>query len=123
MMSATGWTPTTLGQHVDLLTGLAFKSDKYTDDPVATPLLRGANVSQGRIDWSGAKRWPLTRADGLAPYLLEPGDVILAMDRPWIDAGLKYAWITPRDLPCLLVQRVARMRGTNGLLTSYLRYL
>lgn len=45
------------------------------------------------------------------------------MDRPWIEAGLKYAWISTDDLPCLLVQRVARLRGVNGLLTQYVRYL
>ena len=51
------------------------------------------------------------------------GDVILAMDRPWIEAGLKFAWVKDSDLPCLLVQRVARLRGTNGLLTEHLRYV
>jgi type I restriction enzyme, S subunit len=123
MRSSAGWTPTTLGAHVDLLTGFPFKSAEYTDDSVGIPLLRGANVSQGRLDWSGVKRWPSERMSEFKPFLLQCGDVILAMDRPWIEAGLKYAWITSRDLPCLLVQRVARMRGTNGLLTAYLRYL
>jgi len=37
----------------------------------------------------------------------------LAMDRPWIQAGLKYAVIKKEDLPCLLVQRVARIRPKN----------
>ncbi|MGH9582368.1 MAG: restriction endonuclease subunit S, partial [Bryobacteraceae bacterium] len=45
------------------------------------------------------------------------------MDRPWIDAGLKWAWFRERDGKTLLVQRVARMRGINGLHTDYLRYL
>jgi type I restriction enzyme S subunit len=123
MSMPTGWISTVLGEHVDLLTGFPFKSAEYTDDPAGIPLLRGANVSQGRLDWSGAKRWPFERTSEFKPFFLQSGDVILAMDRPWIEAGLKYAWITSRDLPCLLVQRVARMRGTNGLLTAYLRCL
>jgi type I restriction enzyme S subunit len=45
------------------------------------------------------------------------------MDRPWIEAGLKYASVRRSDLPCLLVQRVARLRGINGLNTDYLRYV
>ena len=123
MRTPTGWISTALGEHIDLLTGFPFKSAEYTDDPAGIPLLRGANVSQGRLDWSGAKRWPFERTSEFKPFLLQSGDVVLAMDRPWIEAGLKYGWITSRDLPCLLVQRVARMRGTNGLLTAYLRCL
>ena len=42
----------------------------------------------------------------------------VAMDRPWIDAGLKYATITEQDLPCLLVQRTARLRGGKNLDTK-----
>lgn len=42
------------------------------------------------------------------------------MDRPWIEAGLKYSKIRPSDVPSLLVQRVARLRAKNGLAPSYL---
>jgi type I restriction enzyme S subunit len=38
-------------------------------------------------------------------------DVVLAMDRPWIEAGLKFAYLSQDDLPCLLVQRVSRLRA------------
>jgi type I restriction enzyme S subunit len=51
------------------------------------------------------------------------GDVILAMDRPWIEAGLKYAAVRKSDLPALLVQRVARLRGRRGLDTRFLKYI
>jgi type I restriction enzyme, S subunit len=42
------------------------------------------------------------------------------MDRPWIPAGLKLMRITADDLPALLVQRVARLRGTSSLDTGFL---
>lgn len=45
------------------------------------------------------------------------------MDRPWIDAGLKYAAISERDLPCLLLQRTARLRCGQNLDNQFLRYL
>jgi len=45
------------------------------------------------------------------------------MDRPWVEAGLKYAWMGQKDLPCLLVQRTARLRGTNTLDIRFLRHL
>jgi len=49
--------------------------------------------------------------------------VVLAMDRPWVKAGLKRAQISSDDLPCLLVQRTARMRGNGSLNNRFLIYL
>jgi type I restriction enzyme S subunit len=45
------------------------------------------------------------------------------MDRPIVGGGLKLAWIKEQDLPSLLVQRVTRLRGIDGVVTTeYLRY-
>jgi type I restriction enzyme S subunit len=117
------WPLVRLGDVVDLTTGFPFASQQYTDDPTATRLLRGDNVGQGAIRWDGAKRWPAPAAEGLDAYWLREGDVILAMDRPWIEAGLKYAYVRQSDLPALLVQRVARLRGSDRLDTGFLRYV
>ncbi len=46
-------------------------------------LLRGDNVVQGKLRWEGVKRWPLALATTYAQYTLAPGDVVVAMDRPW----------------------------------------
>ena len=54
-------------------------------------LVRGDNVIQGQLRWENAARWPSDHQDDIGRYRLEPGDVVLAMDRPWIEAGLKYA--------------------------------
>jgi type I restriction enzyme S subunit len=117
------WKSVQLGDVVDLLTGFPFKSQHYVDDPSAARLLRGDNVAQGTLRWDGARRWPGDRVDGLKEYELREGDVILAMDRPWIEAGLKYAAVRASDLPSFLVQRVARLRGTNQLDTKFLKYI
>jgi len=117
------WRPAHLGEVTDLVTGFPFKSELYAEDPSAPRLLRGDNVAQGVLRWDGAKRWPTDRTDEVASYQLREGDVILAMDRPWIDAGLKYAAVRRSDLPALLVQRVARLRGTARLDTGFLKYL
>ena len=117
------WKATKIGEHLDIQTGFPFKSQKYVDDPLGIRLLRGDNIVQGKLRWEGVKRWPEDDASNFDKYSLQAGDVVLAMDRPWIEAGLKYAWITERDLPCLLVQRVSRLRGRNGLLTPYIRYV
>jgi len=117
------WPIVELGDHVDLLTGFPFKSKEFTAQSTDVPLLRGDNVAQGFLRWENAKRWDATQYDEFEKFHLREGDVVLAMDRPWISTGLKYGWITKRDLPALLVQRVARMRGENGLDTDYLRYI
>ncbi len=117
------WEETTLGAEVDLLTGFPFKSERYTDSADSIPLVRGDNIVQGAMRWDGVKRWPLSERGEHALYELREGDVVLAMDRPWIEAGLKYAAISKHDLPCLLVQRTARLRGGPRLDTRFLRYL
>lgn len=112
-----------LGDVSEIQTGFPFKSDDYSDVPSDPKLLRGDNIAQGRVRWDGVKRWPHFRTAAVAQYLLKEGDIILAMDRPWIEAGLKYCRIQRDDLPCLLVQRVACLRGTSRLDTGFLRYL
>lgn len=117
------WPNAQLGKHVDLLCGFAFKSKNFTDDPNDIPLVKGANVHQGYIDWADSKYWPRNDAADYTRYFLEADDVVLAMDRPWIEAGLKFSWIRKHHPQALLVQRVARMRGINGLQSSYLRFI
>jgi len=75
------------------------------------------------LRWDNAKRWPASEAADYSQFALEVGDIILAMDRPWIEAGLKWAWVTEEDVPSLLVQRVSRLRGAAGLCTGFLRYI
>ncbi|GAA0360168.1 restriction endonuclease subunit S [Actinoallomurus spadix] len=113
-----------LGDYVELLTGFPFKSSGYcgANEP-GIRLLRGDNIGQGRIRWEGVKFWPAGNHAAYLQYQLQVGDVVLAMDRPWIEAGLKYAEIRPEDMPSLLVQRVARLRALPGLNQKYLKYL
>ena len=102
-----------LGDVADYQTGFPFKSKDYCS--AGTKLLRGDNIGQGSLRWGGAKFWPKDRINEAAKFALQEGDVVLAMDRPWIEAGLKYAAVSLDDLPCLLVQRVARLRGTKKI--------
>jgi type I restriction enzyme S subunit len=113
----------TLGEVIDLLTGFPFKSAQFSNAPENIRLLRGDNVAQGRARWEGVKRWPADDLGEYQQYELRLGDVVLAMDRPWIEAGLKYAAITKTDCPSLLVQRVARLRALPGMDQRYLGYV
>lgn len=94
--------------HVD--SGPAFKSSDFLRGESGIRLLRGDNIEPGGLRWLNTRRWP---ESNLAPYrhlLVELGDLILGMDRPLISSGLKLAMVKERDLPALLVQRVARIR-------------
>jgi type I restriction enzyme S subunit len=105
-----------LHEVADIAVGFPFKSAGFSDDPTAWALIRGDNVGQGTLKARSFKRWHRSLDDGLADYELVPGDVVVAMDRPWIPAGLKWARICEGDLPALLVQRVARLRARSGVL-------
>lgn len=118
-----GWKDVRLGEHVDLLVGFAFKSSEFTRSQDGIRLLRGDNVGQGRLRWNGPRKWPVRRSSEFERYELRPRDIVLAMDRPWIEAGLKYAVVRNEDVPCLLVQRVARLRGTATLCQRYLSFV
>lgn len=117
---------TRLGDVSDMLVGFAFKSEGFQDaDSDGVRLLRGDNVQQGYIRWGDkTKKWPSAQCDNLNRYQLAENDVILAMDRPIVGDGLKIAWIKSDDLPVLLVQRVCRIRGKEGMaLTNFIRYV
>ena len=117
------WVETRLGAEVILLPGYAFKSAYYTSSDKSVRLLRGDNIVQGALRWDDVKKWPTSKLAEYAEYQLREGDVVLAMDRPWVKAGLKHAMITKDDLPCLLVQRVARFRMEKDLDSRFLMYL
>lgn len=118
-----GWMDTTIGEQVELLTGFAFKSKEYTDAPDAVTLVRGDNILQGYFRWNAVKKWPSDRVAEFEKFLLSENDIVLAMDRTWVKAGVKFAKITNDDLPCLLLQRVARLRAEKQLHEDFLYYL
>jgi len=115
-----GWGVAELRDHIELLTGYPFKSVEFVPEGETVRLCRGANVLPQQVDWSDARYWPMRRSDEFADFALRRGDIVLAMDRPWISTGLKVARISESDLPALLVQRVARIRPKPTVVTSYI---
>ena len=118
-----GWAESTLGEEIELLTGFAFKSKEYVTDVNSIPLIRGDNIVQGKLRWVGVKLWPKNRVSEVEKYQLAVDDIVVAMDRTWVKAGMKYSKITAAVLPALLVQRVARIRCGNSLDADYLYHL
>jgi len=116
---------TSIGNTCVISTGFPFKSNGYCAKSDSIKLLRGDNIAQGSLRWDGVKRWnpeALERSVE-AKYSLIKGDVVIAMDRPWIEAGLKFAAIQESDLPCLLVQRVACLRAGESVDQGFLKYV
>lgn len=112
-----------LGDHVNLLAGYAFKSTGYTASPDGMRLIRGDNIVPGAVRWRDTKLWPNDDCDTYNKYLLRTDDLLIAMDRTWITAGIKYAVLSEFDVPSLLVQRVARLRCLASLDTNFLALL
>ena len=110
----------TLGEAVEVLTGFAFKSAGYSEDPADMAMVRGDNIVQGRFRWRNVKRWPRSQCTEYEKYRLDSNDVLLAMDRTWVKDGIKFAIVSKADLPLLLVQRVARLRCLPTLRHDYL---
>jgi type I restriction enzyme S subunit len=103
-------TEVTLGSICDAQVGYAFPSAEYVDEGI--PLIRCSNVGVRKIDWGSeiTRFWSLERMGEVADYQLRSADVVVAMDRPFVSEGFKIARIAESDLPCLLLQRVCRLR-------------
>ena len=102
-----------LGDFVEFLNGYAFKSEWFTESGVR--LLRNANVSHGCCDWIDTAYVTRDRLEEFKRFELAAGDLVLSLDRPIINTGLKIARVSQQDLPCLLLQRVAKISPRSDL--------
>lgn len=117
------WEAKRLGHVVRLLTGFPFPSIGFSADAGGVRLLRGINVTPGKVRWDSTVYWKRLPNDGLEDFELTAGDVVLGMDRPLVGSGVRAAVIQKQDVPALLLQRVARLRPTALLLSDYLMLL
>jgi type I restriction enzyme S subunit len=117
------WDFAKLKYYIEILPGFAFKSELYTNKPTDIKLLRGINISPSYTKWDEVVYWPEYKVKGLEKYFLQEGDLVIAMDRPWVSSGIRVTEIKKNDLPCLLLQRVGRIRGNKYALTAYVKLL
>ena len=76
------------------------------------------NVKEGVFFWSNQARfWPEVTED-VEQYLLAVGDVLIGMDGSKV--GKNWVRVREVDLPCLLVQRVARLRAADSVGENFL---
>lgn len=117
-----GFTDCSFGEVVEIYGGCAFKSEWY-ERSNGIRCVRNQNVGHGRLDWSDTVRVPESRASEFARFSLAEGDLVLSLNRPFINTGLKLSWIRLEDLPSFLVQRVARLRPDHQRLLPQYLYL
>lgn len=102
-----GWQWVRKAEVFNFLNGYAFKSEWFQQEGIR--LLRNVNVSHGVVNWKEAACISEEQAADFDGFSLKENDVVLTLDRPIISTGLKYAVIRNTDLPCLLLQRVAKI--------------
>lgn len=119
-LSPKHWSRIKLKYCINLLPGFAFKSSSYSSNDSDIPLLRGVNVNPGKLNWEDKVSWPKASLAPHLKYMLEPGDLVIGMDRPWVADGIRVAPVQACDLPCLLLQRVARLRAANRITQEFL---
>ena len=101
------WKKEPLQQYADVIVGYPFQSSGYTEQGIS--IVGGYNLMQGFVLWNESKHWP--DSAGYERYLLQEGDIVMAMDRPWVGNGFKMSRIKSKDLPALLIQRTACIRA------------
>lgn len=117
------WKEVELGDCIDFLNGYAFKSSLFTEDSNDIVLVKGENLSKGFIEWSKSKYWDKNDKEKYAKFILKEDDVLLAMDRPWVGGGIKYAIIKKGDPLAFLVQRVGCIRANQIAKQHFIKYV
>lgn len=107
------WKIKELDSYIELLSGYAFKGDDISEVDNGIPLLRGINITEGRIRHSkDIDRYYNKTIVGLEKYLLQKDDLVLGMDGSKV--GKNVSLISKEDVGSLLIQRVARIRTKDS---------
>jgi type I restriction enzyme S subunit len=112
------WKETSLDKCIDFSNGYAFKSKFFTENKNDIPLIKGENLGKGKVLWEKSKYWKFESLKGLERFLLNAGDIILAMDRPYVGGSLKYAMIKTSDPKALQVQRIGRLVAKQDVINE-----
>ena len=117
--SAGDWVEMKLGEKVDLLSGYPFDGSDISMDSTGIPLLRGINVTEGRIRHNAdIDRYYTGSTEGLEKFILHANDLVIGMDGSKV--GKNSALITTADAGALLIQRVARLRAKKASLAKFI---
>jgi len=102
-----------------LFTGFAFPGEDYAENGGLT-VVRGENVSEQFLRWDVRKTWPHPIPDRASHCGLEELDIVIGMDGSKV--GKNWTLVSKFDLPLLLAQRVACVRGRKEFYQHFLYY-
>lgn len=98
-MRPKGWSAVTLRPHLDLLSGCAFRSEYFTEDPAGPPLVRIRDLKPGSSEtyYSGEYE---------ERFIISPGSILVGMDGD-------FSAVRWEQTGCLLNQRVLRVASAS----------
>ena len=106
------WVKSRMGQYIEILSGYPFKSTDISTDSKGIPLIRGINITEGKIRHNiNIDRYYLGSINKLDKYKVKKNDLVIGMDGSKV--GKNVALISEEDENSLLVQRVARLRSES----------
>jgi type I restriction enzyme, S subunit len=108
-----GWVVSKLEPYIELISGIALKSDEITEDKNGVPILRGINITEGFIRHTPEidRYFVSNNLSNFDKYLVKENDLVLGMDGSKV--GRNVALITKEDRNSILIQRVARVRANK----------
>ena len=112
-----------IGDFGKLQGGYAFKSKDFIENGIK--LVQISNVNKDSLDWNEINRLPEEYIEKYKDYSLNVGDIVIAMTRPIIKSlnEVKIAYVSEKDVPCLLNQRVGRFLIDESRISKfYLTY-
>lgn len=113
------WEDSQIGSYTEQLNGYAFKSDEIGEIHEGYQLMRGINITEGRIRHSvEMDRYYSGDISKITKYLIKEDDLVIGMDGSKV--GKNVSLITKRDSNSLLVQRVARLRSKPRTSIQYI---
>jgi type I restriction enzyme S subunit len=102
------WEVKKVGDICKLQGGFAFKSSDATENGIRW--FKIANVGVNRVKWDAESFLPLGFEKKHPDFVLNEGDIVVAMTRPVLSGKLKICTIMKSDSGSLLNQRVGRVR-------------
>ena len=114
------WKDSRLKNIAEIISGTNFKSEDFSQKNVVS-CVKISNVGVGYFDDANVDYLPSEFLVDFQKQIVKCNDVLIALTRPFINAGLKTC-IYRKEKESLLNQRVALIRGGNGqYIYHYLR--
>ena len=107
----------------DVSGGYSFKSNDISDSE-GVKILQIGNVAINDISWETTNYLPKSFIEKYNNFSLNENDIVMALTRPIIQSlgNVKTCMIRACDLPCLLNQRVGRIRPKDNTNIHYIFY-